>query len=82
MSRPRQPQYSAYCTGANGTYAVFHDLNAWDEGDAESSAYSRWKWAYPDETLIKVIIDCVYPIDCSEVEYIAPTFGAGVARWN
>jgi len=82
MSRSRQPIYIAYCTGANGTYERYHNLDAWDEGDAQSAAYTRWKWAHPDETLVKVFIDCVYPLDSSEVEYVAPTFGAGAARWN
>ena len=82
MSRPRQPQYSAYCTGANGTYEKFHNLDAWDEGGAESAAYTRWKWAHPDETLVKVFIDCVYPNDCFEAEYFEPVFGGGGARWN
>ena len=82
MSRARQPKYIAYCTGANGTYEKFRDLDAWSEGDARNAADSRWKWAHPDETCVKMFIDCVYPDDSSEMEYVAPTFGAGAARWN
>lgn len=84
MSRPRQPRYSAYCTGANGTYEKFHGLDAWDEGGARSAADSRWKWAHPDETCVKMFIDCVSTAESFDSEYVSGEilFGGGVARWN
>ena len=81
MSRPR---YSAYCTGANGTKEHFWNLDAWDPGGAESAAYSRWKWAHPDETCVSVSVDCISTADSFDSEYVSGEvlFGGGGARWN
>ena len=81
MSRARQPKYIAYCTGANGTYEKFRDLDAWSEGDARNAADSRWKLAHPDEILKSVFIDCLSTAESFDSEYVSgePLFGRGGA---